>query len=105
MDKAALSPLLARLPDGQEQGLGDDGQGLSGGESRRLALARLLLFKPDLWLLDEATEGLDYATAQAVLTTLREATGDKALMFVTHKQAEAALADRLLVIHDRQAPR
>jgi ATP-binding cassette subfamily C protein CydC len=86
-----------------DQILGDEGQGLSGGESRRMALARLLLYKPDLWLLDEMTEGLDKNTAQAVLATLREATKDKALLFVTHKQAEAELADKLLVFEDGQS--
>ncbi|PLW77028.1 thiol reductant ABC exporter subunit CydC [Cohaesibacter celericrescens] len=104
MDEAHLTNLLNRLPKRLEQTLGDDGQGLSGGESRRLTLARLLLFKPDLWLLDEATEGLDQVTAHAVLATLRAVTRDKALLFVTHKKAEAALADRLLVLKENEAP-
>ncbi|WP_319533698.1 thiol reductant ABC exporter subunit CydC [uncultured Cohaesibacter sp.] len=105
MSEAQLAPLLERLTEGLEQSLGDDGQGLSGGESRRLALARLLLFKPDLWLLDEATEGLDQATAKAVLNTLRRETQTKALLFVTHKASEADLADRLLVLSETEPPR
>jgi ATP-binding cassette subfamily C protein CydC len=92
VEQAQLKRMIERLPNGLDQILGDEGQGLSGGESRRMALARLLLYKPDLWLLDEMTEGLDKNTAQAVLATLREATKDKALLFVTHKQAEAELA-------------
>lgn len=102
VEKAQLKAMVERLPKGLEQILGDEGQGLSGGESRRMALARLLLYKPDLWLLDEMTEGLDKNTAQAALETLREATKDKALLFVTHKQAEADLADKLLVFEDGQ---
>ena len=105
MQKAQLSKILNRLPEGLEQTLGDDGQGLSGGESRRMALARLLLFKPDLWLLDETTEGLDSATAHAVLATLKEATEGKALLFVTHKKREAMLADRLLILSETEPPR
>lgn len=104
MHEASLTKVLERLPSGLEQKLGDEGQGLSGGESRRMALARLLLFKPDLWLLDEATEGLDDQTARAVLATLREATQGKALLFVTHKKREAELADHILVLHEGTAP-
>ncbi len=104
MDQASLRKVLDRLPSGLQQTLGDEGQGLSGGESRRMALARLLLFKPDLWLLDEATEGLDDQTARAVLATLREATENKALLFVTHKKREAELADRILVLQEGTAP-
>ncbi|SNZ06938.1 thiol reductant ABC exporter subunit CydC [Cohaesibacter gelatinilyticus] len=103
VEKAQLKRMIERLPNGLEQILGDEGLGLSGGESRRMALARLLLYKPDLWLLDEMTEGLDKNTAQAVLETLREATKNKALLFVTHKQAEAELADKLLVFEDGQS--
>lgn len=102
VEKAQLKVMIERLPNGLEQILGDEGQGLSGGESRRMALARLLLYKPDLWLLDEMTEGLDKTTAAAVLATLKEATKDKALLFVTHKKAEADLADKLLVFEDGQ---
>lgn len=105
MEEAELAKILNRLPEGLEQSLGDDGQGLSGGESRRMALARLLLFKPDLWLLDEATEGLDSVTAASVLETLRQATRNKALLFVTHKQREAELADKLLIVSEETPPR
>ena len=104
IDEAELGSLVSRLPDGLQQTLGDEGQGLSGGESRRMALARLLLFKPDLWLLDEATEGLDRSTAATVLATLRKETKAKALLFVTHKKAEADLADRLLILREGQQP-
>ena len=104
LQQAQLGKVLDRSEMGLEQTLGDDGLGLSGGESRRLALSRLLLFKPDLWLLDEATEGLDQQTASALLSVLREQTANKALLFVTHKQTEADLADRLLVMHEDRAP-
>ncbi|MCT4654912.1 MAG: thiol reductant ABC exporter subunit CydC [Cohaesibacter sp.] len=104
IEQAQLARMIERLPKGLEQVLGDEGQGLSGGESRRMALARLLLYKPDLWLLDEMTEGLDSNTAKSVLETLQNATKDKALLFVTHKKAEAELAQRLLVLEEGKAP-
>ncbi len=105
LQKAQLGKVLDRSETGLDQTLGDDGLGLSGGESRRLALSRLLLFKPDLWLLDEVTEGLDSQTAAAILSVLRAETADKALLFVTHKRSEAELADRLLVIAEDHPPR
>ena len=104
LQKAQLGKVLDRSETGLAQTLGDDGLGLSGGESRRLALSRLLLFKPDLWLLDEVTEGLDSQTAAAILSVLRDETADKALLFVTHKRSEAELADRLLVMHEDRPP-
>lgn len=79
-------------------GLGEDGLGLSGGQARRLALARLLLRDTPLWLLDEPTEGLDAATACDVLQRLSDRAAGRTLLVATHIRREAAIADRLLLI-------
>lgn len=78
--------------------LGEDGLGLSGGQARRLALARLLLRDTPLWLLDEPTEGLDAATARDVLQRLGDRAAGRTLLIATHIRREAAIADRLLLI-------
>lgn len=95
---AGLESIIHALPRGLDTELGDGGQGLSGGQARRLALARLMLRDVPLWLLDEPTEGLDGETARDVLARLRHAAGNRATITATHIRREAEGADRLLVL-------
>lgn len=100
-DALAAAGLLAdvdALPSGLDTPLGEGGMGLSGGQSRRLALARLFLRDTPLWLLDEPTEGLDGQTARDVLHRLALRAEGRALVIATHIRREAALADLIAVI-------
>lgn len=97
---AGLEDDVRELARGLDTPLGEGGLGLSGGQSRRLALARLLLRRADIWLLDEPTEALDGATATDVLARLDRLAGGRTLLLSTHLRREAALADRLLIMHD-----
>ena len=94
--RAGLEQAIRRLPRGLETVLGDEGIGLSGGERRRLALARLILIDPAIWLLDEPTEGLDRALATAVLDDILAAAAGKIVLLATHRPEEAAKAHRVL---------
>tara|TARA_R110001583_G_scaffold195404_1_gene372877 strand:- start:119278 stop:120924 length:1647 start_codon:yes stop_codon:yes gene_type:complete len=76
--------------------IGSRGEGLSGGEARRLALARALLRNPKVLLLDEPTEGLDDATATAVLQGIRQILPDVTLLIAAHRQIEKSFADQVL---------
>ncbi|RGE42437.1 ATP-binding cassette domain-containing protein [Comamonas testosteroni] len=96
LEAAGLKADVMALPQGLESMLGEGGLGLSGGQARRLALARLLLSSAPCWLLDEVTEGLDAATAADVLQRLQRAAEGRALIFATHWQREAALAERIV---------
>ena len=98
LESAGLAADIRGLNAGLETRLGESGLGLSAGQRRRLALARLLLQSHPFWLLDEPTEGLDAATAADVLTRLRILGEGRAWLMATHLKREASLADRLLIL-------
>ncbi|MDO8070606.1 ATP-binding cassette domain-containing protein [Janthinobacterium sp. SUN176] len=100
LQAAGLDDEVRALAGGLDTMLGEGGLGLSGGQARRLALARLFLHESTLWLLDEATEALNARTASDVLQRLRARCEGRSLLIATHLRREAALADRLLRIRD-----
>lgn len=87
-----------RRKGGVDARLGFRGAGLSGGEGRRLVLARALLRKPSLLLLDEPTEGLDAPLAKQVLKGIRAALPDAAILMAAHRPEEVAFADRVVYL-------
>ena len=98
MAAVGLDKAIANLPKGLHHQLGDGGTGLSGGERRRLGIARLLVASPDVYVFDEATEGLDAATAALVIENIRFETRGRAVLLATHHRDEAEDADTLLWI-------
>ncbi len=98
LSAVGLERAIANLPDRIHHQLGDGGTGLSGGERRRLGIARLLVASPDVYVFDEATEGLDAATAALVIENIRSETRGRAVLLATHHRDEAENADKLLWI-------
>lgn len=102
---ALLQVGLEKLLD-NDQGLnawlGEGGRQLSGGELRRLGLARAMLHGGDLMLLDEPTEGLDAETEQQILALLRDVARGKTLIMVTHRLRGLAHFDRICVMDSGQ---
>lgn len=76
--------------------IGPRGAGLSGGEARRLTLARALLRNPQVLLLDEPTEGLDAQTAEAVLQGIRTVLPQAAIVIAAHRDIETRFSDRVI---------
>ncbi|WP_426089720.1 amino acid ABC transporter ATP-binding/permease protein [Janthinobacterium sp. PSPC1-1] len=100
LQSAGLDEEVRALAGGLDTQLGEGGLGLSGGQARRLALARLFLHESTLWLLDEATEALNAEVAIDVLQRLRARSDGRSLLIATHLRREAALADRLVSLRD-----
>ena len=100
LQAAGLDDEVRSLAGGLDTQLGEGGLGLSGGQARRLALARLFLHESPLWLLDEATEALNAPVAIDVLQRLRARSDGRSLLIATHLRREAALADRLVSLRD-----
>ncbi|MBV9775154.1 MAG: ATP-binding cassette domain-containing protein [Gemmatimonadetes bacterium] len=98
--QAGAGELIASLPDGLETLVGERGLRLSGGERRRLALARALVGQPRLLLLDEATAELDPVSAAEVGRTLRTLRGRLTIVAVTHHSEIAAAADAVYTLAD-----
>ena len=97
LECVALSSTVAGR-GGLHAPLKENGAGLSGGEQRRLALARALLRRPRLLLLDEPTEGLDRATATRVLKGIRAYLPSAAILTASHRRSERDWADRLIAM-------
>ncbi|SEO49630.1 thiol reductant ABC exporter subunit CydC [Aquisalimonas asiatica] len=99
---ASLDDTVAALPEGLDTWLGESGRQLSGGEARRLTLARTLLQPAPVLLLDEPVRGLDRDTALAVMERLADLPEQRAVVVVTH--APELLPDRFrhLALHGGQ---
>ncbi|MEV4005949.1 thiol reductant ABC exporter subunit CydC [Actinomadura sp. NPDC049753] len=97
-ERARFAEVVRALPDGWDTVVGAGGRGLSGGQRQRLLLARALLADPPVLVLDEPTEGLDPAAADAVTRELLEAPGGGTLLLVTHRLAALGAADEVVVL-------
>jgi ATP-binding cassette subfamily C protein CydC len=90
---AGLENFVGYLPEGLETWVGESGVKVSGGEARRIALARLYLKNAPVLILDEPTEGLDRDTERDVFTALADFSKDKTVVMVTHREAGLGLVD------------
>ncbi|GLZ08298.1 ABC transporter ATP-binding protein [Actinomadura sp. NBRC 104412] len=98
--RARLKDLIEALPDGLDTVVGERGYRLSGGERQRLTIARLLLARPRVVILDEATAHLDSTSEAAVQEALTEALDGRTAVVIAHRLSTIRAADHILVVED-----
>ncbi|MCC8927977.1 MAG: ABC transporter ATP-binding protein [Rhodococcus sp. (in: high G+C Gram-positive bacteria)] len=96
--RARLQDLVESLPDGLDTVVGERGYRLSGGERQRLTIARLLIARPRVVILDEATASLDSTSEAAVQAALAEALAGKTSVVIAHRLSTIRAADIILVV-------
>ncbi|HET9441908.1 MAG TPA: ABC transporter ATP-binding protein [Acidimicrobiales bacterium] len=96
--RARLDDLVRSLPDGLDTVVGERGYRLSGGERQRLTIARLLLARPRVVILDEATAHLDSGSEAAVQAALTEALAGRTALVIAHRLSTIRAADQILVV-------
>jgi ABC-type multidrug transport system fused ATPase/permease subunit len=100
--RARIAELVESLPDGLDTVIGERGYRLSGGERQRLTIARLLLARPRVVVLDEATAHLDSTSEQAVQAALGEALAGRTAVVIAHRLSTVRAADLILVVEGGQ---
>jgi ABC-type multidrug transport system fused ATPase/permease subunit len=97
---AGIHDVIAALPDGYDSSVGTGGSRLSGGQRRRLAIARAFVRDTPVLILDEPTTGLDRAARDRLLEPLRALTRGRTTIVITHDPAVIAWADRAIELRD-----
>lgn len=93
----AAAEFVFDLPEGLDAKCGEDGTGLSEGQSQRIAIARAFLCRGNVLILDEATSALDGATEEKLLGNIREhCAGIKTVLFISHRPAVARICDNIV---------
>lgn len=100
MERVQLLPLLSSLDKGMDTRIGEKGACLSGGEKQRLALARLLLDRPEIVVLDEATSALDNVTESIVMKNVLEQVKDATVISIAHRLSSIRGFDHIFVFKE-----
>jgi ATP-binding cassette subfamily C protein len=98
LNLASADRFVSKLPDGLDTVVGDRGVRLSGGERQRLALARALIRRPSLLILDEATSNLDHENEKRILKSLENLPGKISILIIAHRQSTIKNADYIYLM-------
>lgn len=99
-DLAGLAPVIARLPEGLDTVVGEQGVELSMGERQRVLLARAFIARPAILILDEATANLDFRTEASVKEALEQIAAGRTTVIVAHRRSMLTSVDRVLVLRN-----
>src|SRR5229473_1173951 len=99
VEVAGLTALIHSLPGGWDTQIGPRGMFLSGGERQRLSLARAVLQKPSVFLLDESTSALDVPSERQVYINLTHHFAEQTILFVSHRVSALTWTDRIVVLN------
>jgi ABC-type multidrug transport system fused ATPase/permease subunit len=91
---------VRRLPTGLDTRVGERGTSLSGGQRQRIALARAVIRRPQLLVLDDATSAVDPAVEQEILAALRDASSGTTVLVVAYRMATITLADEVVYLDE-----
>jgi ABC-type multidrug transport system fused ATPase/permease subunit len=99
---AGMHSTLERLPQGLQTPVGESGIGLSVGERQRIQIARMLVARPSILVLDEATANLDYATEAEIRKTIDGIRSSATILIIAHRFSMVRDADQVIVLEDGQ---
>jgi len=98
LDAAQLLAFVKGLPDGLDTWVGEAGNRLSGGQAKRVAVARAFLHDAPIWVLDEPTEGLDRVTAHGLMQSIYDRTEGKTMLLITHRHVDFEKIGRVIAL-------
>jgi len=95
---AQLLEFVTGLPEGLNTWIGESGQLISGGQARRVAVARAIMHNAPLWVLDEPTEGLDPITEKKMMQAVKQETAGRSLLLITHRIVDLDWMDHIVMM-------
>ncbi|WP_163509153.1 ABC transporter ATP-binding protein [Fodinicola acaciae] len=100
LEVAQAKSFVEQMPDGIESPIAQGGTNVSGGQRQRLAIARTLISRPEIYLFDDSFSALDYATDAALRAALARETAEATVVIVAQRVSTIRTADRILVLDD-----
>jgi len=99
MKKASIENILHKMKPGLKNRIGEKGVNLSGGQKQRMAIARLILKNPDVYMLDDVTSSIDELNEQAIYKEMRGMLGKKTCITISHKLLSIVFAEKVIVLN------
>lgn len=96
---ANADSFIRRLPDGYAANVRERGSNFSGGQRQLLALARVLVYRPEILVMDEATSSIDSETEALIQDALEKIMRDRTCLLIAHRLSTIRNADRIIVLH------